>query len=179
MRHHGFWMIAAVVAMGVVGCDGESVAPRQTGSGPNVDGAADADSVDGGRDGGGVETVDVGRQDGAADAQADGSDAAPVDAAVAPQPRCPPDPASAWTSDGVLQPGPHRVGERSVALVDHSRATAAHGLFPESPQRVLATMVWYPAQAGPLGDLTPPINAPLASGNLFYDGSSDNPIPTI
>lgn len=42
-------------------------------------------------------------------------------------------------------PGPHPVGQRTVAYVDTSRPTMPNGSFPGAPDRTLVTEVWYPA----------------------------------
>jgi predicted dienelactone hydrolase len=43
-----------------------------------------------------------------------------------------------------LEPGRYGVGVRTLALVDTSRPTAAHGDVPAAPSRTLTTEVWYP-----------------------------------
>jgi dienelactone hydrolase len=57
--------------------------------------------------------------------------------------------------------GPYGVGERTLTLVDTSRAAPAHGSVPESPSRTLVTEVWYPTvgAAGP--------SATIAHGKRF------------
>jgi predicted dienelactone hydrolase len=43
-----------------------------------------------------------------------------------------------------LEPGRYGVGVRTLALVDTSRPTAAHGDVPAAPSRTLTTEIWYP-----------------------------------
>jgi predicted dienelactone hydrolase len=54
--------------------------------------------------------------------------------------RCP---AGADTA-AYLEPGRYGVGVRTLALVDTSRPTPAHGDVPAAPSRTLTTEVWYP-----------------------------------
>jgi predicted dienelactone hydrolase len=42
-------------------------------------------------------------------------------------------------------PGRYPVGSTTLALVDTTRLTMAHGAFPGAPERTLPTLVWYPA----------------------------------
>lgn len=54
--------------------------------------------------------------------------------------KCPADSATA----AFLEPGPYGVGVRTLALVDASRPTPAHGSTAEVSSRALTTEVWYP-----------------------------------
>jgi len=55
-------------------------------------------------------------------------------------------------------PGPYRVGQTSLTLVDGSRPTMPNGTFAGAPDRTLPTTVWYPASPDAGGP-----DAPLAS----------------
>src|SRR5882672_530814 len=68
-------------------------------------------------------------------------------------------PASA-TSAAFASDGRYPVGQRTLALVDPSRATAAYKSTPGATSRTLTTEVWYPAAAG----ATPPA---IARGGPF------------
>lgn len=57
-------------------------------------------------------------------------------------------------------PGAYPVGERTLTLVDTSRATPPHASDPGSPTRTLKTEVWYPGAAAG-------IDVALASGGPF------------
>jgi predicted dienelactone hydrolase len=72
--------------------------------------------------------------------------------------KCPADSATA----AFLAPGSYAVGERTLTLVDTSRAAPAHGSVAESPSRTLVTEVWYPIETG-ASDPT----APVARGGKF------------
>jgi predicted dienelactone hydrolase len=61
-------------------------------------------------------------------------------------------------------PGPYGVGVRTLTLVDHRRATPAHGLYPALPARTLVTEVWYPIAPG---STDPVRDVPLATGGPF------------
>jgi len=63
--------------------------------------------------------------------------------------------AATGTSGQRLQSGPYAVGTQDFRLVDNSRTTASHNGNSESPERVLATTVWYPAQNRPFEWLRP------------------------
>lgn len=52
-------------------------------------------------------------------------------------------------------PQNHAVGVSSIAFVDTSRPTAAHGTVPEAPSRTLETTIVYPAEGTPGGAATP------------------------
>jgi len=84
---------------------------------------------------------------------------------------CQADGADAWTVADRSEPGPFGVGQITLTLTDPDRPTAAHGLLPELPGRTLVTNVWFPADAGWLGDLTPADQLPLAK--------ADGPFPLI
>jgi predicted dienelactone hydrolase len=61
-------------------------------------------------------------------------------------------------------PGTWAVGVRTLALVDETRATPAHGAYPVEPRRRLTTEVWYPV-VGPAGG-APVRDAPAAFGRF-------------
>jgi dienelactone hydrolase len=60
--------------------------------------------------------------------------------APASSPACPKDSATG----SFVSAGRFGVGVRTLALVDTSRPTEAHGSVPEAPSRMLTTDVWYP-----------------------------------
>src|SRR5262245_62042435 len=62
-----------------------------------------------------------------------------------------------------LAPGRYGVGVRTLALVDHTRPTPAHGTSPELASRSLTTEVWYPTAAH---DGAPLRDAPAARGRF-------------
>ena len=114
-------------------------------------------------------------------AAADSDDAAP-DSDVAPDDVAPDSDASAplcstvgagpaRTLDEVAADGPFFAGYVELSVTDPDRPTAAHGIFPEAAGRTIGLRVWYPAEKGALGDLTPQLLAPLARG--------DGPFPML
>lgn len=116
------------------------------------------------------EATPVDAADASGDATADATSAPGDDAEIAapddtgtPAPRCSTEGmGTAWTLDALAEDGPFFAGYLELTVTDPDRETAAHGLFPESNGRTIAMRVWYPAQKGVLGDLTPQLLAPLA-----------------
>jgi len=70
--------------------------------------------------------------------------------------------ADAWTLASVATDGPFLAGYIDLTVTDPDRATAAHGIVPETPGRTILVRVHYPAEAGALGPLTPALLAPPA-----------------
>src|SRR5712691_6375912 len=63
-----------------------------------------------------------------------------------------------------VDPGSFGIGERTLDLVDTTRATPAHGNIPEKPDRTLTTEVWYPTTPGGTGVVR---DAAVARGGPF------------
>lgn len=152
MRRLAWGSMCVALVLGAA-CDGERIG-ADTASSPDVDGT---DPVD-------VSDADTTPADTRVE---DGLDTSAADTGPTSVP-CSIEGGARWTIDSISDDGPYFAGYIDLTVTDPDRKTAAHGIVPESDGRTVAMRVWYPAEKGVLGDLTPPLMATLARSQGPY-----------